>query len=268
MYCEHFLELNFQAGKNGRTAQLADGRSAFIKYFGQSSFAHYALAGERNVVKVRKDLPLKLLGPLGYGIQTGAGTVMNGLRPQPGSSIAVLGTGAVGLAAILGAVVSGCATIIAVDRVDSRLELASRLGATHVINTTHVSDVGAAIRAVAPGGVNFIVDAAGVDTLIGSALTGLARRGTVGLLATPPSAATKLDLPWGSVLLQGQAVRGIIEGNSIPDIFIPRLAELYEQERFPFDKFVRFYPFNEINRAVEDMRKGIAIKPILEVAGP
>ena len=265
-YCERFLDLNFQAGANARTAQLGDGRRASIKYFGQSSFAHYAVASARGVVKVRKDLPLKLLGPLGCGIQTGAGTVMNGLRPQPGSSIAVLGAGAVGMSAILGSVVSGCATIIAVDRNDSKLELARGLGATHAINTTRTPDLGNAIRAVVPRGVNVVVDAAGVDTLIGMALTGLARRGTLGLVAVPPSAERKLDVPWASVLLQGQSVRGFMEGNSIPDIFIPRLVDLYAQGRFPFDKFVRFYPFREINRAVEDQRNGIAIKSILEVA--
>jgi aryl-alcohol dehydrogenase len=96
-YCERFLELNFQAGPNGTSALLAEGRRAAIKYFGQSSFAHHAVVSERSVVKVRKDLPLKLLGPLGCGIQTGAGTVMNGLRPPPGSSIAILGSGAVGM---------------------------------------------------------------------------------------------------------------------------------------------------------------------------
>lgn len=266
MYCEHFLDLNFQAGTNGRTARLADGRSAFIKYFGQSSFSHYAVAGERNVVKVGKDLPLKLLGPLGCGIQTGAGTVMNGLRPQPGSSIAILGIGSVGMAAILGSVVSGCATIIAVARNDSRLELASRLGATHVVNTTRTPDVGRAIRAIAGRGVDFIVDAAGADTLIGRALDGLARRGTLALVAAAPSAERKLELPWSRVLVQGQAVRGFVEGSSIPDVFIPRLIDLHAQGRFPFDKLVRFYPFDEINRAVEDQRNGVTIKPILEVS--
>lgn len=264
-YCERFLELNVQAGTNGSTAQLADGRRASIKYFGQSSFAHFAIASARGVVKVRKDLPLRLLGPLGCGIQTGAGTVMNGLRPQPGSSIVILGTGAVGLAAILGSVVSGCATIIAVGRSDSKLELAQQLGATDVINTTRVPDLGSAIRAVVPHGVNFVVDAAGVDTLIGMALTGLARRGTLGLVAVPPSAERKLDVPWASALLQGQTVRGFMEGNSIPDIFIPRMIDLHSKGRFPFDKFVRFYPFAEINRAIEDQRNGIAIKPTLEV---
>jgi aryl-alcohol dehydrogenase len=265
-YCERFLELNFQAGTNRRTARLADGRCASINYFGQSSFAHYAVASERGVVKVRKDLPLKLLGPLGCGIQTGAGTVMNGLRPQPGSAIAILGCGAVGLAAILGSVVSGCATIIAVDRNDHKLELARRLGATHSINTTRTPELGSALRDIAHRGVNFVVDAAGVDTLIGMAITGLARRGTIGLVAVPPSPERQLDLPWASLLLQGQAVRGFMEGNSVPDIFIPRMIELHAQGRFPFDKFVRYYPFHEINRAIEDQRNGSAIKPVLEVS--
>jgi aryl-alcohol dehydrogenase len=265
-YCEHFLELNFQAGMNGRTVQLRDGRRASIKYFGQSSFAHHAVASERSVVKVRKELPLELLGPLGCSIQTGAGTVMNGLRPQPGSSIAVLGAGAVGMAAILGAMVSGCAQIIAVDRIDSRLDMASQLGATHVINTTHAPDLAKAMRAVNPRGVNYIVDAAGVDPLLRMALGGLAIRGTLGLVATPPGQDRKLELPWGNLLLQGQAVRGFIEGDSVPDIFIPRMIDLHAQGRFPFDKFVRFYPFNEINRAVEDQLNGRAIKPILQVS--
>jgi len=266
MYCEHSVELNFQTDKNGRTATLADGKHAFIKYFGQSSFAHYALASERNTVKVREDVPLKLLGPLGCGIQTGAGTVMNGMRPQPGSSIAILGTGAVGLAAVLGAVISGCATIIAVDRIDSRLEMAKGLGATHGINTAHEADLGKAIRAIVPRGVNFIVDSAGAEALIGAALAGLAVRGTLGLVAVPPAPDRKLEMPWANTLLQGQIVQGFMEGSSIPDIFIPRMIDLYAQGRFPFDKLISFYPFDAINQAVEDQRVGRAIKPILDVS--
>ena len=266
MYCDRFMELNFQADPHRRTAQLAGGGRASLKYFGQSSFAHYAVASARGVVKVRKDLPLRLLGPLGCGIQTGAGTVMNALRPQPGSSIVVLGVGAVGMSAILGAVATACTTIIAVDRIDSRLGVASSIGATHVIDTTQTADIGAAIRAIVPRGVNFVVDAAGDDTLIAAALAGLATRGTLALVAVPPSMETKLEVPWASVLMQGQSVRAYLEGDSTADIFIPRLIELYAQGRFPFDKFVSFYPFDEINRAVEDHRSGRAIKPILEVS--
>jgi aryl-alcohol dehydrogenase len=264
-YCERFQDLNFQGGTDGPTAGLADGRRAAIKYFGQSSFAHYAVAGERGVVKVRRDLPLKRLGPLGCSIQTGAGTVMNGLRPPAGSSIAILGTGPVGMAALLGAVVSGCATIVAVDRHQGRLELARQLGATHTVDTTSVPDVGGAIRAIVGRGVAAMVDAAGAAPLIGSAISGLARRGTLGLVAAAPAFDAALGVPWTNLLLQGQSVRGFVEGDSIPDVFSPRLCDLHAQGRLPFDRFVTFYPFQDINRAVEDQRTGRAIKPILEV---
>lgn len=266
-YCERFLEMNFQAGMDGRKARLSDGGAVAIKYFGQSSFAHYAVAGERNTVKVRRDLPLRLLGPLGCSIQTGAGTVINGLRPASASSLAVLGVGPVGMAAILGAVACGCARVVAVDRNLAKLALARTLGATHTINTAETRDVGAAIRSIVPRGVDYIVDAAGVATLISAALPGLARRGTLGLVAAAPAADKALDLPWTTLLLNGHTVRGFIEGNSIPDIFIPQLCELHAQGRLPFDRFVKFYPFDDINRAVEDQRNGVTLKPILEVAG-
>src|SRR5262245_50922998 len=217
MYCERFNELNLQTGPDQRTAPLTAGGRAHIKYFGQSSFAHLALANERNAVKVRKDVPLKYLGPLGCGIQTGAGTVMNGLKPAPGSSMAILGAGAVGLAAVLGASVCGCGTIIVVDRVDSRLDVAKSLGATHGINTDHEHDLARAIRAIVPRGVNFIVDSAGVPDLIAASLGALAIRGTLGLVAVPPTADRQLDLPWARVLSKGQRVEGFVEGNSVPD---------------------------------------------------
>jgi aryl-alcohol dehydrogenase len=266
MYCDHFNELNLQTDPNGPTAGLAGGERAYIKYFGQSSFAHFALASERNAVKVPKEAPLALLGPLGCGIQTGAGTVMNGLRPQAGSSILVLGSGTVGMAAIMAAAVCGCATVIAVDRVESRLELARTLGATHGIDTTHSPDLPAAIRAIVPRGVDYIVDSAGVPALIGAALGGLARLGTLGLVAVPPTPDRALELPWLSMLLQGQSVQGFIEGNSVPDVFIPQMVALHAAGRFPFDKLIRVYPFDKINEAIEDQHAGKTIKAVLEMS--
>ncbi len=260
MYCERFNELNLQAGRNLRTG----GNHAFLKYFGQSSFAHLALANERNAVKVRKDIPLKILGPLGCGIQTGAGTVMNGLRPAPGSGIVILGAGAVGLAAVLGASVCGCGTIIAVDRVDTRLDLARSLGATHGINTAREHDLAKSIRTIVPRGVNFLVDSAGVPVLIAAALGALAIRGTLGLVAVPPSADHRLELPWASLLSQGQRVEGFVEGNSIPDIFIPQMIDLYAEGLFPFDQLISFYHFTKINEAIEDQLRGNALKVVLE----
>ncbi|MBO9708039.1 MAG: NAD(P)-dependent alcohol dehydrogenase [Caulobacter sp.] len=268
MYCDHFNALNFQTDPDGPRARLDDGAQAYLKYFGQSSFGQYALAGERNAVKVRKDVPLHLLGPLGCGIQTGAGTVMNGMRPRAGSTIMILGTGAVGLAALLGAVVCGCATIIAVDRVDSRLELARSLGATHGINTTGLTDLGAAVREIVPQGVDYIVDAAGAPGLIQAALAGLGRLGMLGLVAVPPTADRSLELPWFPMLLAGQSVRGFVEGDSVPDIFIPQMIELYRQGRFPFDRLIKAYPFDQINAAIADQLAGQTIKAVLEIGAP
>jgi len=263
MYCDRFNELNLQTDANGPTAAISVGGRAYIKFFGQSSFAHLALASERNTIKVPSDAPLESLGPLGCGIQTGAGTVMNGMQPRAGQSILILGTGAVGLAALLGAVACGCATIIAVDRVRSRLELARSLGATHGIDTSETKNLAKAIRDIVPRGVDYILDSAGVPSLIVESLGGLTRLGVLGLVAVPPAPDRKLELPWMSMLLRGQSVRGFIEGNSIPDIFIPSLVQLYMEGRFPFDRLVRKYPFSAINQAIEDMHTGSTIKAVL-----
>lgn len=265
MYCDDYGLLNFQTRPDEVAAALADGGRATLKYFGQSSFAHHALADERNAVKVPTDVPLEILGPLGCGIQTGAGTVMNGLKPEPGSSIAILGAGAVGLAAMLAAVLCGCERIVVIDRNDSKLELALSLGATHVVNTRGIPDVGAELRRVAPRGVDFIIDCAGSAPLIDSALTGLGRLGRLALVAVPHAAHSHLQLPWFPTLLQGQSVQGFVEGNSIPDVFIPRLVALYKAGRFPFDKMLKLYAFDAINLAIEDQMAGRTIKAVLEV---
>lgn len=268
MYCERFNELNLLTAPTGPSAGLGDGETARIKFFGQSSFAHHALAFERNTVKVPKDVDLAMLGPLGCGIQTGAGTVMNGLRPAAGSSIAILGAGTVGLAAVLGAVVCGCATIIVVDRVRGRLDLATDLGATHIIDTTDEDDTGSAIRRIVPGGVEFVVDTAGFPPLIPQAVAGMAKLGTLGLVAVPPTPDRKLELPWLSMLLAGQKVQGFIEGDSVPDLFIGRMIDLHRAGRFPFDRLIRSYAFEDINEAVRDQHDGVTIKAVLRMPEP
>src|SRR4029077_5916274 len=121
-------------------------------------------------------------------------------------------------------------------------------------------------RAIVPRGVNFIVDSAGAEALIGAALAGLAVRGTLGLVAVPPAPDRKLEMPWANTLLQGQIVQGFMEGSSIPDIFIPRMIDLYAQGRFPFDKLIRFYPFDATHPAAHVQPVGRAIKPLLDVS--
>ncbi|MFC6726023.1 alcohol dehydrogenase catalytic domain-containing protein, partial [Halobium palmae] len=135
-YCESFFERNFGGARveDGSSPVSDDGETLNANFFGQSSFATHAVAHEENVVPVADDVPLELVGPLGCGVQTGAGAVMNSLDVEHGSSLVVFGAGTVGLSAVMAGRVVGATTIVAVDVVESRLDLASELGATATVN--------------------------------------------------------------------------------------------------------------------------------------
>ena len=260
-YCENFLPLNFGGARPDGSTTLKKGDQVIHgNFFGQSSFAELALADEQNVVKVPGDIPLEILGPLGCGIMTGAGAVMNSLRPKPGSAIAVFGIGPVGISAVMAAKVCGCTTIIAVDIHKERLEKAKEFGATHTINASETDPV-EAILEITEGGPEFSLECVGNPAVLRQAVDCLPLLGVCGLLGVvPPGTEVALDM---DKIMNGRTVKGIIEGDAIPDLFIPKLIELYRQGRFPFDKMITFYPFADIEKAVEDMEKGRVIKPVL-----
>ncbi|MBN2324971.1 MAG: NAD(P)-dependent alcohol dehydrogenase [Spirochaetes bacterium] len=260
-YCLNFFLHNFNGARPDGTATLKKGDQVVHgSFFNQSSFADYALASEKNVVKVPKDVPLEILGPLGCGVQTGVGAVVNTLHPAPGSSIAIFGVGNVGLNAVLGAVVCGCSTIIAVARRPEPLKTAEAFGATHTINVTETDPV-EAIRDITGGGADFSLECAGNPKVLRQAVDCLPRCGVCGLLGVvAPGTEVSLDM---DLLMNGRTVKGIIEGDAVPDIFIPKLIELYKRGKLPFDKLIEFYPFEGINKAVEDMEKRKVIKPVL-----
>jgi aryl-alcohol dehydrogenase len=261
-YCLNFFERNFGGARpDGSTGTSKDGDALHSHFFGQSSFASHALASERNVVKVREDAPLESLGPLGCGVQTGAGSVFNTLHPEAGTSIAVFGAGAVGMSAIMAAVVAGCTTIIGVDVKPNRLELARELGATHAINAAE-ADAVEEIGKITDGGADYTLETSGVSEVLRQAVDALAPLGVCGLVGAPPL-GTEASLDINTILIPGKTVRGIVEGDSIPDIFIPRLIELYDQGRFPFDRLIEFYDLKDINQAAEDSEEGTVLKPVL-----
>jgi aryl-alcohol dehydrogenase len=261
MYCYRLFDLNFGGKRaDGSLTMRQNGTGVHGAFFGQSSFATHALASERNVVRVRPDAPLELLGPLGCGVQTGAGSVMNALRPEAGSSIAIFGAGAVGLSAVMAARAVGCTPIIAVDPKPERLALARELGATHTINPAEADPV-AEIRRLTDGGALYALEMAGIPQVLRQAVDCLVPTGVCGLVgAAPVGVEASLDM---TTVLLGRTVRGLIEGESIPDIFIPRLIDLYLEGRFPFDRLIRPYPFAEINAAAADSEQGRTIKPVL-----
>ncbi|MCA8218089.1 NAD(P)-dependent alcohol dehydrogenase [Burkholderia cepacia] len=264
-YCRHFFGLNFGGGDaDGQTAiRDEQGQPLHDHFFAQSSFASYALARENNAIKVPPEAPLELLGPLGCGIQTGAGAVINSLAVRAGSSFASFGAGAVGMSAVMAARVAGATTIIAVDIVPSRLALALELGATHTINSKEV-DVVDAIRQITGGGVDYALESTGLPAVLSQGIEALGSRGTIGVVGAP-KLGTKAEFDVNNLLLGGRSIRGIVEGDSVPQTFIPQLVQLHLQGRFPFDRLVKFYPLEQINQAAEDSSSGITLKPILRL---
>lgn len=265
-YCKQFFEANFSGARTDGSNAYAGGNGSeevHGHFFGQSSFATYALARERNVVKIREDVPLEMVGPLGCGIQTGAGGVLNSLRPEAGSSIVVFGTGTVGMSAVMAARVSGCAVIIGVDLKPKRLDLAMELGATHVINGSEESSV-ERIKEITGGGANYSIETTASPEVFRQSVDCLTQLGTCGLIgAAAVGTEAKVDI--STMLLFGHRIQGIIEGDAIPDVFIPRLLELYTQGRFPFDRLMKFYELDEINHAAEDSESGEVLKAVLKM---
>ncbi|KPF64149.1 hypothetical protein IP88_13840 [alpha proteobacterium AAP81b] len=260
-YCANFMALNY-AGvlPDGSVPMTNGGEAIYGGFFGQSSFATYALAYPRNTVRIAADVPFAHLAPFGCGMQTGAGTVLNSLAPKPGQSLAVIGTGGVGLAALMAAADSGCAPLIAVDRNAERLTLAGELGATHLIHADG-RDLTLALREILPDGLDFIVDTSGAPPVARAGLEALAPQGQMALLAvTPPGTEITIN---PNVLLAGRALRSAVEGDADPQDFIPRLVAMHVAGRFPHDRLIKAYRLDQINEAVADMKSGATIKPVL-----
>jgi aryl-alcohol dehydrogenase len=259
--CLNFFLHNFHGARTDGTATMHKGDQVVHGVFmGQSSFADYALANERSVVKVRDDVPLDILAPMGCGVMTGAGAVMNSLRAGPSSSIAVFGVGTVGMSAVLAAYVCGCTTIIAVDVSADRLKTAKEFGATHTVNAGEVDPV-QTIMDITGGGPEFSLECIGNPKVFRQAVDVLPRMGVCGLVGVvPPMTEVSLNM---DLIMNGRTVKGVLGGDAVADLFIPRLIELYRQGRFPFDRMITFYPFDKINEAVADMATGRVIKPVL-----
>jgi aryl-alcohol dehydrogenase len=263
LYCMNFFLHNFHGARpDGSTTLKKGDQSIHGSFFSQSSFSNYALATERNVVKVPDDVPLEVLAPMGCGVMTGAGAVMNSFKAKPGSSIAIFGVGNVGMSAILAAVVCGYTTIIGVDIHPGRLEMASEMGATATVNAAEVDPVEAVLE-ITGGGAEFSLECVGNPKVLRQAVDVLPRLGVCGLTGVvPPGTEVALDMDH---LMNGRTVKGILGGDAIPDLFIPKLIELYQQGKFPFDRMITYYPFDEINQAVEDMEAGEVLKPVLRM---
>jgi aryl-alcohol dehydrogenase len=264
-YCHDFFGRNFSGMRPDGSSPLSRGNERIHgSFFGQSSFATHAICTERNAIRVPKDTPLEILGPLACGIQTGAGSVINALKIGVGKSFAVFGVGSVGLSAIMAARLVGAGTIIGVDLNPLRLEMALQLGATHTIHAGE-EDVRAALKRIMPAGVHYALETTGNTRIIRQAVESLGMRGECGLVGASKT-GTEISLDVLHIMTAGRKIRGIVEGDSNPEVFIRRLIELNRQGRFPYERLIRFYELKDINDAIHDAESGTVLKPIVRMS--
>lgn len=263
-YCLNFNRINFGGtGADGVTKIHQNGKPVSM-FFGQSAFANYATISSRSIVKIDPDIDFAIAAPMGCGIQTGAGAVLNTLKPNVDESIAVFGCGAVGMSAIMAAVAAGCRQVIAVGGNPKSLALAKELGATDTVNRKELAEgttIAEAVAEVSGGGVQYAIDTSGNGNMIQNAIRSTALHGKVVLLAPTGKIA---DFDAGTdVLMNYRTVIGCCEGDSVPKIFIPRLIQLYKQGKFPVDKIIKTYDFADSNQARKDSNTGKCIKAVV-----
>ena len=249
-YCADARRIKF----GGR---LRDGRPPYAEsvsgaFFQQSAFATHALATEGNVVKLPDDLPHEVAAAFPCGVNTGAGAVLNVLKPAPGSSIAVFGAGSVGLAAVMAARIAGCATICAIDLHETRLALAREVGATQVAREKPLRSF------------DFTLEAAGSAQALRAAVDVLAPLGVCCLVGSARKGTeARLEM---TQLQHGRTLRGCIQGDAPAEAFFPQLFAYWREGRLPVEKLVSYYEFSDVNRAVADSLSGKAVKPVLLIS--
>ena len=271
-YCWHHMEMNFSTNRyrggeccapsaldwpeDKKSIEKSAVHGAF---FQQSSFATHAIATEGNIVRVPADTDLTIFAPLGCGFQTGAGAIFNTLRPRVGAGVVVFGVGNVGLAAIAAARCEGAGTILAIDPNKKRHSLARKFGADGAFLPEDAT--AEILKEMLGGGADICLDTTGRPQVLRAAVDILAPRGVAGLIGGSPL-GTEISLDM-THLLFGRTVRGILQGDSRPKDFIPKLIELQKRGQFPIEKLVKTYPLQDINLAIADMELGKVVKPVI-----
>lgn len=259
-YCRRATALNnFGRRAEGGPRVTLDGAPVLDGFFGQSSLAGYALATEDNTVVVEPETDLALAAPLGCGFQTGAGAVLNVLAPAPGAQLVIYGAGAVGMAALLAARALDDVAITVVETSAARRALALELGAQAALDPAE-TDIPPAVRDLTGGGATHALETTGIPAVLGGAVAALATGATVVAVGlgqgVPP-----VDL--GDLVLNGKSIRGCLEGDSIPQVFIPRLLRWHREGRLPLERLVTTFPYAEIEAALAAQRAGEVVKPVL-----
>ncbi|KAK5941115.1 hypothetical protein PMZ80_006392 [Knufia obscura] len=273
-YCEKFFEGNVLCVD--KVWKGKDDVEVGGKFFGQSSFASLSLIDEKSIVNVKGlvdgDEMLKLFSPMGCGLMTGSGAVVNTAAAKSKDVVLVAGLGAVGLGAIMAAKIQGCREIIAVDRIASRLEIAKQLGATCTYDTNHLditkdsypSDFAGEVKAlVEDGKINYAFDTTGVLPVVNACIRSLSKRGkliSIGVPITPSTTIIPFD--YREFFDGTKRIEVNYLGDCIAKDHVPKMIQWYKEGKFPIDKFIKFYAAKDVAQALEDMKTEV-IKPVL-----
>lgn len=259
-YCDAGALLNYMGMRvDGSTTYSRNGSPVFGNFFGQSSLSMHAIAYADNCVVIDKSIDLTKVAPYGCGFQTGSGTVLNVLKPGPADSLVVYGVGAVGLAAIAAARHLQVGTIVAVDPMKSRRDVAATYGAISV-DPAATENVVDKIKELTGGGATCAIDTTAISAVVKQAQQSLRSRGTLIALGL---GAEEYTIDAIDLLQTGKVIRSTIEGDSDPQEMVPRLIELNAAGEFDVDGLIATYPFSEINTAVADVLAGKVVKPVL-----
>jgi len=272
--CLEFNALNFgphNVFKSANASSDSDKANIGGAFFGQSSFANFSIVRQTSVVNA-KDLvkdkgELQLFAPLGCGIQTGCGTVINVSGAGPKDVICIMGLGGVGLSAVMGAKISECRTIIGIDRVQKRLDLAKELGATHVIDGSKLDEgktLSDMVKEIADGvGPTITIDTTGAPILMESGMQFTRNRGKYIQIGSAPFDYQLSSVNAFEFMLAGKQWIGAIEGGAYPPEFVPKMVHWYKEGKFPIDKIMKLMPADEFQQALKEMHDGTTIKPII-----
>jgi alcohol dehydrogenase len=231
-------------------------------HMGVAGFSRYTVAAQESLIRVAPDFPLEKAALFGCAVLTGVGAVLNTARVEAGQSVAVFGLGGVGLNAVMGAVVAGATTIVAVDVLPSKFDLATAVGATHTVAAGE-GDPAAVIRELTGGGVDVAVEAAGVPQALALAFAAT-RRGGKTVAAGLPHAERTVAIPHAAMVGEERQLLGSYMGSCIPPRDIPRFMSLHRAGRLPVDRLISgAIALSEVNEGFDRLARGEAIRQVI-----
>lgn len=250
----------------GQASRLRAGQTKVTQTYNLSGFAEKMLVHHSTLVRIRKDMPLDRAALLGCAVLTGAGAVFHTASVRPGSTVAVIGCGGIGLATINGARIAGAARIIAIDRLPYKLAMAKDFGATDTVDATQ-GDVVQAVQAMAPGGVDFSFECIGRSDTVDQAWAMLRPAGIATVLGVfGPNAQVSVS---GSDFLLEKQLRGSMLGSARPPLDIPALVDLYMQGRLELDALIsQRISLDQINEAFAALKQGAVARSVIVFDGP